>query len=82
MLKTSALGLLTGLAVAGVLTSGLFHSSATVRAHGNQPAPAAAVTLEPEGANHPFMRIVPADVNAPSEVFAGTGDHSAGVWVK
>jgi hypothetical protein len=61
---------------------GLILSAATVRSHQSPPAPVAALALEPEAANHPFMKIVPADVNAPSEVFAGTGGHSAGVWVK
>ena len=82
MLKTSALVLLAALAVGLALPHGSFQSSATVRSYSSPPVPVAAVAAEQAAANHPFMKIVPADVDKPAVQFIGTGDYSAGVWVK
>jgi hypothetical protein len=76
MLKTSALVLL-----AAAVAAGVFQSSATVRP-ASQPAPAAAVAQEPAAAYPPMRIIIPAGFDAPAGEFIGTGDHSAGVWVK
>jgi hypothetical protein len=82
VLKTSALVLLAALAVGMALPHGSFQSSATVRSHSGQPAPVAAVAAEPAVQTPPMRIIVPAGFDAPSGEFVGTGDHSAGEWVK
>jgi hypothetical protein len=83
MLKASAFVLVAAFAAAAwVLAPGLSLSSATTRSYSSQPAPVEAVASEPAIANYPFMKIVPAESDGPSEVFIGTGDHSAGVWTK
>jgi hypothetical protein len=83
MVKASALVLLTGLGVAWALSSESFQSSAIERSHNAQPAPIAAVAAEPAAANHYFMKIAPAEVDAaPNGSFAGSGDYSGGAWEK
>jgi hypothetical protein len=73
--------LLVGVA-GGWAAPGLFQSSAIVLSHKSKPAQVTAVAAKPAAIDHAFMKIVPAEVDAPATEFIGTGDHSAGVWVK
>jgi hypothetical protein len=83
MLKTSALVLIAALAmVAWVLAPGLSQSSATLHSQSKPLAPAPAGAAEPAAQTPPMRIIVPAGFDAPAGEFIGTGDHSAGEWVK
>jgi hypothetical protein len=52
------LALIAALAVAWALAPGSFQSSATAHSRTSQPAPVAAVALEPAAANPPMRKIV------------------------
>ena len=82
MNSKSVLVWLVAVAAGLALALGVYQSSVNLRSHNSQRAPVAAASPDPATVTPPMRIIVPAGFDAPAGEFIGTGDHSAGEWVK